>query len=404
MRRIVFIISGSVVGVVAMLLVTVLTVGGLFTAPKYLEPWAADYADQFDDPRVQLAAYGMLAPNSHNMQPWIITLDQSDADVFSLYVDAERLTPAVDPLSRQILVSQGAFLGYLRVGAAHLGINVSIELFPAGEYDETDLVASMTTRPVARIVLNGIDAANPDTANPDTAAPNSSDFDALFLSDTNRSPYTEKALTTREVTALADTADASAADLRLLTKTDDVATMSAFGVQGSTIEAGNADVAREFAALFRANEREKNDFRYGFAVEGQGTSGFTKYLLQGALTVLPSLNSPDSSASRDVSMAIASAAATPAYALISTPGNTRTEQVEAGMLYSALSLRARSLGLVMQPISQVLEEYPLMAEPYAAIHAEYAPAGATLQMLVRVGTATTDYPVTMRRDVESLLR
>ncbi|WP_354570014.1 hypothetical protein [Glaciihabitans sp. UYNi722] len=44
-----------------------------------------------------------------------------------------------------------------------------------------------------------------------------------------------------------------------------------------------------------------------------------------------------------------------------------------------------------------------MSAPYAAIHAEYAANGQTIQMLVRVGTATTQYPVTMRRDAESLM-
>ncbi|RJT88246.1 hypothetical protein D6T64_11420 [Cryobacterium melibiosiphilum] len=396
MRRLWLIISGSVVGLVAILLVTVLTVGGLFATPHYLEPWAADYAAQRDDPRVQLAAYGLLAPNSHNMQPWIIELDSTDADVFSLYVDAERLTPAVDPVSRQIVVSQGTFLQYLTVGAAHLGIGVAIELFPEGEYDEANLAVSMTERPVARLVLNSDEPGTGDAL--------AADFDSLFLSDTNRSPYSDETLSADQVSAFSDTAGASVARLDLFTEAADVATLGAFGVQGTTIESGNADVASESAGLFRTNENEKNDSRYGFAVEGQGTSGFMKYLLQGLLTLLPSMNTADSAATRDVAMATAAAAATPAYALISTPGNSRTEQVEAGLLYGAVSLRARTLGLVVQPISQVLEEYESMAEPYAAIHSEYAPAGATLQMLVRVGTATTEYPVTMRRDVESLLR
>jgi hypothetical protein len=57
----------------------------------------------------------------------------------------------------------------------------------------------------------------------------------------------------------------------------------------------------------------------------------------------------------------------------------------------------------MQPLSQVLQEYPTMAGPYAAIHAKYAPGGHTIQMLVRIGTATTQYPVTMRRDANALV-
>lgn len=44
-----------------------------------------------------------------------------------------------------------------------------------------------------------------------------------------------------------------------------------------------------------------------------------------------------------------------------------------------------------------------LAGPYAAIHAKYAPDGKTIQMLVRMGTATVEYPVSMRRDAEALV-
>ncbi|WP_309615121.1 hypothetical protein, partial [Salinibacterium sp.] len=99
----------------------------------------------------------------------------------------------------------------------------------------------------------------------------------------------------------------------------------------------------------------------------------------------------------------AAVAATPAYGIISTSANTRREQVEAGMLYSQFDLTARSMGLVMQPLSQVIQEYPAMAAPYAAVHDQYAPGGDTIQMIVRVGTPTIEYPQTMRRNVTDLI-
>jgi hypothetical protein len=50
--------------------------------------------------------------------------------------------------------------------------------------------------------------------------------------------------------------------------------------------------------------------------------------------------------------------------LIITNGNTRKEQVEAGILYSRFLLKATDMGYSMQPMSQALEEYPEMAEIY----------------------------------------
>jgi hypothetical protein len=77
--------------------------------------------------------------------------------------------------------------------------------------------------------------------------------------------------------------------------------------------------------------------------------------------------------------------------------------VQAGILYADFCLHARTLGLVMQPLSQVLQEYPTMAAPYAAIKSEYAPAGGTIQMLVRIGNPTTQYPQTMRQTVPQIV-
>jgi hypothetical protein len=114
-----------------------------------------------------------------------------------------------------------------------------------------------------------------------------------------------------------------------------------------------------------------------------------KYFLQGLLTIISSVNDDAAGAKNAIAMTGAGVAHTAAYALISTPGNTRTEQVEAGILYAHFCLHARTLGLVMHPLSQVLQEY--------------APAGQTIQMMVRIGTPTTHYPVTMRRDASALV-
>jgi len=61
------------------------------------------------------------------------------------------------------------------------------------------------------------------------------------------------------------------------------------------------------------------------------------------------------------------------------------------------------MGLAVQPLSQILEEYPEMASLYTQVHAEYAPNGETIQMLVRVGRPTQEVPRSMRRDAADLL-
>jgi hypothetical protein len=265
-------------------------------------------------------------------------------------------------------------------------------MFPNGAYDEANLASSMTTLPVAKITLRK-----------DSAAP-STDYQALFLSDTNRNPYSSKRVTADQSAALTALATGSGATLELFQGAADLSTFAAFGRKGTLIETQNSAATKESDALFYSTESLKNAARSGFAVEGQGTTGFMKYFLQGLITIIPSMNDDATAATRSIDSTNAAVAATHAYGMIRTAGNSRTDQVNAGILYAQFSLRARSLGLVMQPLSQVLQEYSTMAVQYAAIHAQYAPKGETIQMLVRLGTSTTDYPPTMRRDAASLVR
>ena len=118
----------------------------------------------------------------------------------------------------------------------------------------------------------------------------------------------------------------------------------------------------------------------------------------------PYFNSEKTNANLYVSSTQKAVDHTPAYAMIITKDNSRLEQVEAGMLYSRLVLTAHSIGFVMQPPSQVLEEYPEMAQQHAAIQAEYAPGGGTIQMFIRLGQPAKNALRTMREDVTELIK
>jgi hypothetical protein len=156
-------------------------------------------------------------------------------------------------------------------------------------------------------------------------------------------------------------------------------------------------------ALTRTNEYQQNKYRYGFSIASSGTSGFMLYFKEALVTIIPSLNDDAASENAIVSQAELAAANTPAYVFILSKDNSRKSQVEAGMLYSRVQLKAESMGLAVQPLSQSIEEYPQMSKIYAQIHADYAPAGANIQMLFRVGKPVENVLQSMRRDVTDLL-
>lgn len=381
----------GILGLCVICFAALMLISGAFLKPKYLEPWDKIYSQKFTDPRVQLSSVGLLAPSNHNMQPWKIKLDPKDSSVFYLYADSTRMTDEVDPYARQMMVSQGTFLEYVSVAGQKAGYNVGIDLFPNGTYDEGNLRQSMDEKPVAKLTLQKA-----------TPVPTPL-YDGMFMPDTNREAYTTAKPTAGETSALKAAADESGVKISVYDDAADRNKIGGYAMQSADIEANTARVMQESDNVFRSNEYQKNKYRYGYSVEGQGTSGMMKNIMQGLVTVFPSLNTGKDATKNFIDATRLSVDSTPAYAMIVSNDNSRVSQVRAGMVYSRLVLTGHSLGLAMQPLSQALEEYPEMKAPYDGIKRDYAPGGGTIQMLFRFGVPTKSTPLSMRRDVTSLL-
>jgi hypothetical protein len=89
-----------------------------------------------------------------------------------------------------------------------------------------------------------------------------------------------------------------------------------------------------------------------------------------------------------------------AHLWMTTPGNTRAEQIAAGRDWMRVHLAATALGVALQPMSQALQEYPEMAGLYAQIHRDLAPDGGTVQMFARLGYCA-DVPPSPRWPIDA---
>ncbi|WKB35327.1 hypothetical protein QS257_17245 [Terrilactibacillus sp. S3-3] len=326
------------------------------------------------------------------MQPWKIKLDKNDQRSFFLYADSSRMTSEVDPESRQMMVTQGTFLDDMEVAGKEIGYQTKISLFPDGGYNERDIANSMDIKPVAKITIEK------------TSPRHYPLYNALYLPDTNRAPYKDDKLTAAQISRLDSISEDPDLSVKVYQDKSDVERLGKLALEGAKIESGVNRVMEEANKIFRANEYQKKKYRDGFSVEGQGTSGIMRHLLQGLVTAFPSLNSGKAASDLFIKSTRTSVDHTPAYVMISTKDNSRVRQVKSGMLYSRLVLTAHDLGLAVQPLSQVLEEYPEMrAPPLCKIHHDYAPDGSTIQMLFRIGKPTKAFPLSMRRDVMDLI-
>lgn len=80
--------------------------------------------------------YAVLAPSSHNSQPWRFLI--ADREV-QLVADRSRALPVLDPYDRELTISCGAALTNFCVALAHFGIGFEIDAFPP--HADPDVIA-----------------------------------------------------------------------------------------------------------------------------------------------------------------------------------------------------------------------------------------------------------------------
>lgn len=90
--------------------------------------------------------------------------------------------------------------------------------------------------------------------------------------------------------------------------------------------------------------------------------------------------------------------------IITTEGNSRLRQLQAGMLFQRLWLKAIHDGYAVVPASQPLQEYAAMAEICRAIHQDFSAPGQTIQMVAFLGRPAEGYRRGFRLAAQDLLR
>lgn len=339
---------------------------------------------QETDIRKKALSYAILAPNPHNLQPWLV--DLSEPDTVALYPDHTRLLPATDPYNRQIVLGYGAFLELLSLAARAFGADTTITLWPQGAPD-----AHLDDRPIASVRLkNG----------PANKLPH---FDQILARRTNREPYDLARIPTatdlEAIAAVATTSNGMKA-----AHTVDPAKVAALRDivwQGWLRETHTPAAQKETVDAMRVGSREVARLRDGLALDGPAVN------LMKAVGMLSreALLDPDSSANQQgAAMWKEKVDTAPAFLWLQGLDNTRQTQIEAGRAYARINLEATARGLSIHPWSMSLEEYPEMADIYAEQQAMLGGSqNAPIQMLVRIGYAPK-IPPAPRRSLDAQIK
>ncbi|USG60845.1 hypothetical protein NBZ79_16935 [Sneathiella marina] len=331
-----------------------------------IAPWKGPAADLSD--REWMLSYAMLAPNPHNMQPWLVDLSRENE--ITLFVDPTRLLPETDPYGRQILIGQGTFLELLSIAARQKSYRADISIFPQGE--PADGTLDIAKAPVAQIKIFKEAAIAPDPL-----------FTQITKRRSNKEGYEEKYLSHEDLTALSALPLNGGERVGFATTSDTIVPLREFARQAILTEMTTPRTLLESIERTRigAEEIAKNP-------DGIDLNGPLFWWLKRLDLMTPEkAMTPGTMAYQGgIDYAMGWVEGTYNMGWLTTADNSRTAEVNVGRTYVRLNLMATATGVAMHPVSQVLQEYPEMQDIQTAFLEHLQISGQeTVQMFYRLG-------------------
>ncbi|MEM7598892.1 MAG: twin-arginine translocation pathway signal protein [Pseudomonadota bacterium] len=348
--------------------------------PAHAATAAWDKAGQYAEARMRALSWAILAPNPHNRQPWLLDLAEPDTAV--LYVDTEKLLPHTDPFSRQIVIGLGCFLETLRIAAAEDGLEAKVTLFPEGS--DAD---ALDRRPVARIAFVAGAERDPD-------------FALLALRRTQKEPYDlARPVSQAQMDGLTSSVrHGTRADGTV--NTGEVQALRDLSEAAMRREIETPHTYKESVDLFRIGRREVVENPDGIDFTGPM---FEALHLTGQFTRELALDQSSMAFQSGMDAVLDNMRTAMGHVWLTTPANTRADQIAAGRDWVRLHLAATRARIAIQPLSQALQEYPEMASLYAEAHDRLAKPGETVQMWARAGFCA-EVPASPRWPLEAKIR
>jgi nitroreductase len=306
-----------------------------------------------------LVGHAILAPSSHNSQPWRFRLA---GDAIELRADRTRALPVCDPFDRELTISCGCALMNLMVAARHYGRFKAVEM--VSKRLDADLLARVTVTPDAGESQAGSDL-----------------FEAIAQRHTYRKRFEPKAVPAAVQKRLMAVAEAGSAWLECVSEAKAKHAVAELVAEADRALWADPSWRRELA-LWMHPSRSR---------DGLVFPGLPAKL---ADAVVRTFDMGEGQAAKDRELADGS----PLLAVLGTVRDTPKDWLAAGEALQGVLLTARKAGLqasfLNQPI-QVAEQRPRLQS--MLIHAGFP------QVLLRLGYPSEEATPSSRRPLSEVI-
>ena len=303
-----------------------------------------------------LVRYAILAPSSHNSQPWRFVVREDRID---LWLDATRWLRVADDDQRELHISMGCALENLLIAAEHFGFASHVTYFP--DSGNRELVASV------ELHTGGL------------AAPSRPPvwFDMITVRHTNHTIYDRRTVSARDLEYLRQCCHEDGVSLYLTSAVATRRKVDELIMRGDLIQFADPAFRRELGHWI-----------------GQGVFGTSPVMSKLVQWTITHIDLGRSQSQRDSALVMSS----PVFGIFAAKEDDRTTQIKIGQVYERLCLAAASMGIWTQPMSQIVE-IPELREETAKLLPE---RDALPEHPFRLGYAIPQ-PHTPRRPLRAVL-
>ncbi|WP_254525591.1 Acg family FMN-binding oxidoreductase [Natrinema caseinilyticum] len=304
-----------------------------------------------------LLRYAILAPSSHNSQPWEFEIRPDAIDVFA---DESRWLEIADADKRELFLSVGCAIENLRIAAARFGFAASIDYVPG---DGDDLAATVHLDPKAETASR----ARPGL------------FEAMTDRRTTHHPYDDRPIPGDVLDRLRDCIRETTVTLLVIDEDD-----------------RKESIGR---LQFRADEHQFDDPAYRAELGhwiGTGALGASWVMARVGRLAVTHLDLGGREGRKNAALLERA----PVLAVLVTEADDDESRLKAGRAFERLTLLATSEGIAHHPVSQTLEVPRIRSE----LAAELGLEESVPQHLFRLGYSDEDEQHTPRRPLEEVVR
>lgn len=302
-----------------------------------------------------LLGYAILAPSSHNSQPWAFAINDGAIEI---HAAEERWLEVADPNKRELHISLGCAIENLCIAAERFDLKANVEHFESGV-------------PVSRVLLTS-------TTETSTTRPREL-FDEITDRRTDHHVFTDEPIPDHVLNRLTELVGEDEVSLLLIANSSLKDSLSELQARADRLQMQDPEYRKELGIWIGSG--------------ALGASWLSARIGQGVIT---HLDLGDREAQKN-SKLLQSA---PIIGVLLTETDARPDQVKAGQVYERLALAANAAGVATHPMSQILER-PEMRDELTTLITD---ADGLPQHLFRLGHSSEEEEHTPRWPVSKFVK